>query len=1528
MSEHAAEELLRRLKQWQDTAAADLLGEFDAVTLCRVSLLPEWTPALAAELAAPGDLDTLVGRLGNADLIECRRAPGANGAIEAFWVRSRRRREIGDHLRRQLGGERLLDEYDRFWLAVDALDARAELEPELEQWLEVRGFHLDSSGTRLLALVEARLREDDLAGAALTVATARVVSDVIGGALEDSVKRAQWRLDREYRTRDDLAHLDGYHRRAEIEDVLVELVRGRSGRWAAHLLGDAGVGKTMTVRYLASGRLAADHGMERFPVARVDFDHLDPRYPERRPAELLVAMTDELLGFATTRRAEHGYRAVRDAADALHEELSRSYPDPATMAELREQAIGRFADLVLELPPPVVLVLDTCEELAKLYAVGASAPAIEQTFDLLERLHTRAPDVRVLFAGRRWLVKPPEDGTPFSGPRLEPRDYVRVAPMRGFTRADAEGYLDEREVPERLRPSLLERSADGGRYNPFELAGLCDWARDEPGLDLAELAATVVDPYVERRILSRIQNRNVTAALPVAVALAAFDRALITPALSRAGVDVAAAFDGLSAQEWVTVRSVGSDGRPHVIEIDEHLRERLRAVLERSPGRAVADLPALGRDAAAVIKRTPLPEVATETVVAAVRLLPPSEAAELWDWIDEEVLRRGEWAWAMQVVPRVSAMEKARAGEWTILAAVFATEASARIHSGRREGLGDLWANVVTWAERHPDSRRRLQLTDRGNLGEFAVSESIGVIESAALLSDSVVGGYANRSSDALLSACENIVAGRDRTELPPFVVNVLEYLVRNAGSARISAGAAILLAGLWLQRRIDQSVEALLESVIDALSQEQRQETDSLADPPVWRDWVAPRGLRERARLMRVLLALYGGEPLDETRWRDWRTRVVLYGDIDVDRLRAALLDYEVNVAAQRADLPRIEYVRLSGQRVPWLHHGFARPLAVAVADAMSLRGRYDEAAESLREYRKQAVGEGDQAETIDACDLALLRLCRLTMNPKYAPVLSLGYDGTPRLRDEAWLVQRLLGKAVGDDWRRECSEIGRWRCDPQGESPAGFWSWAADHLDFWEAAYLESWANRSTLGVVASARGALKAGQIHAVLGQFSDARPLLVTAAESLAAGGYSAAVEVVHRLLARDPLADVADPSRWERFADWVRTRPGVVAEAVRNVRHRLRRIRLSRTIGQFAFWLGGGGLFAALVAGFAGLLGASPGVVFSGFAVLTLLFLAAPFVDFGRNIAARRMVVTQADGERLSLTAYSHPPDEFDRPARIYGNRKRFRTPSWTREFDLESLSEVGPIANPLLSVEVVVVLLEMSRELHCLVPWEQQLGMRLRPRQVPQVVWVRWMPGRRSVSMVVEWKSRGDTFLGPVWLSPSRLWIDQPGPQRLMHLVGTPVRTSAGWQFRLRDTIRGAASESSRGAGSREELLDVHELTRERVGLVVLQAEPTDGIPLPLGADRDGFVRTASAAMDNAADAVLVLPPLPDELARDAIEIVWRAVGTSRVLSVQTLISVVADLKMMVYKAEGETPIVCLDVLLFLRSSKMPKGSS
>ena len=195
------------------------------------------------------------------------------------------------------------------------------------------------------------------------------------------------------------------------------------------------------------------------------------------------------------------------------------------------------------------------------------------------------------------------------------------------------------------------------------------------------------DPYVEWRIIGRLGDDQVRGALGIAAELGRFDRALVTPALGRAGINAKAAFGGLAAGEWVNVLSLGADGGPEVIEVDEHVRrDRIRTVTRGSPDRFPLGPARLGGSALQVIESTPLGELPAETVEAAIRLLPVNSAARLWQRMEKKrqrgaCLGMGRSDNGASRRGRTSPRDEQGPGSPTILAAIIAMQAAARLQT-------------------------------------------------------------------------------------------------------------------------------------------------------------------------------------------------------------------------------------------------------------------------------------------------------------------------------------------------------------------------------------------------------------------------------------------------------------------------------------------------------------------------------------------------------------------------------------------------------------------------------------------------------------------------------------------------------------------------------------------------------------------------------------------------------------------------------------------------------------------------------
>ena len=339
------------------------------------------------------------------------------------------------------------------------------------------------------------------------------------------------------------AFLGRYFHRPALESELLALRDGDGVPWARHVRGDGGTGKTMLVRWLEAG-FPSDGSAG--SVVRVDFDYLHPNYPGTEPGLLVLLLAAELRFFAGSAAATRFDRLDAIMAD-WHEridEAERTRPDEvaAIRAERQDLVDGAFADAIRALPAPVMVILDTTEELEKAAGGGANVHA---TIAMLTRLHDSVPAVRVVLSGRRDLPLPP--GV----------DELKVA---GFNRAEASRFVAWIGIKGKRAAAVVSRVAADAAHedlSPFDLSLLARWAHDDPSLNATAIRAIDDDRYVEHRILGRLGASELEAVLPVVVALGRFDVATLGAVTDTDGEALDRLGAAISRQEWVDVESGG-----------------------------------------------------------------------------------------------------------------------------------------------------------------------------------------------------------------------------------------------------------------------------------------------------------------------------------------------------------------------------------------------------------------------------------------------------------------------------------------------------------------------------------------------------------------------------------------------------------------------------------------------------------------------------------------------------------------------------------------------------------------------------------------------------------------------------------------------------------------------------------------------------------------------------------------------------------------------------------------------------------
>ncbi|MGH3166237.1 MAG: hypothetical protein ACRDN0_10145, partial [Trebonia sp.] len=440
-----------------------LIGQLGHDAVLWLALVPLWTRAAAEAAGFPArSVAEFVQRARDAGWCETRgslRDGGAPGL--RFWMPEDLRRDLVDQLRRHSGAaaREIAARVGRI-----TQDSGAVVPGALQAWASL--LILESTRTPALLLVDnVRVAVDrqDLGAAQEYVSAGEALAALLGGTMELAVDRSRRLLSLGRHRRMDARDLERYLDRQELSDAVDRLLRDEADQWALHLRGVGGVGKTMLIRYLAAGRYAAGRGQAPIPIARVDFDYMSPDYPVRRPVQLLLELADELsLHTASVGAADYALDRFRATAATAHEAFSGSRAGRAPAME-DERVLGAVSDFAgsLRRLPRVLLILDTCEELAKTGGRPGAAPAVTTTFEILERIHERAPNVRVLFAGRR---------------PLPAHDYLSVQPVGGFTAGEARQYLTAVARPAVrgvLADAMIRQSPapdDPDRVSPFDLA--------------------------------------------------------------------------------------------------------------------------------------------------------------------------------------------------------------------------------------------------------------------------------------------------------------------------------------------------------------------------------------------------------------------------------------------------------------------------------------------------------------------------------------------------------------------------------------------------------------------------------------------------------------------------------------------------------------------------------------------------------------------------------------------------------------------------------------------------------------------------------------------------------------------------------------------------------------------------------------------------------------------------------------------------------------------------------------------------
>lgn len=913
--------------------------------------------------------------------------------------------EIGQRISSAASGNHDTPEVVRRWaeLARHAPDTAAiaeALERQISECLRGDG---DGDGAGLDAVSSSRPDE-----AMSWVEAARLLGEVVGEAVSAAIRLQSRRIDLVYRQRDDRRHLERFMPRDEPAAAFQRLIALDDDHWALHFVGAGGVGKTMLLRFISGVWAAKAQAV----TARIDFDYINPEFPSRAPALLLAHLMQDLRLHAGG-AADRTFGSFESKMLALHERARTALASgrEVTQSEI-DDVVSVFAEAVGMLPRPVVLLLDTCEELAKVRVSGGELPeAVEKTLGILESVHRQVPSARVVFCGRRPLASA-GDGWSLPGCPYPARSYLALHELRGFTRNEGERYLNAPTsgVRSDLVKPILDATVDDSppmgfvlsvpdakpephRYAPFDLSLYARWAREDSTLTKDVIQNGDVDPYIETRVVGRIRRTALRELLPIIAFAGRFDRALLRAASSRPPAEFEDAVRELGEHDWV-IKEQGD-----FFEVKRHLRRRLVAHLRRTGGA----LASVARDRAAdylvtSTKSTPLASLTISHFEATMRLLEGDtvRAFEWWDAIEERFANGGDLDWAQQLAESLLAETGTMTAETLvgtgpvtvpIRPAILATYASVLMQLGMFTKLGVTWRDVEATAsmDPRPDGARRLTLRARAGQVAAARHDASGVAPAtlAAFIDDAeraLAQPVDDRIAAPLTNAFEALV------EMQEVGVSIatnawVESLARFADAARTADISPEIKGFVAALRARSARYEGLATPARKAWKNALAAVQNSTGRTRQrWLDWHAPDEVAARVRLefgRAALPALYTAHDAK----RKVGTGIPPVASVDADRLASVVLRVS---GAQR--IPPVGDVRqwvssfVTGDPAERCNaHRIVEPLfaAYSITEAL-VYGQVDVAVDDLRARFDQAERSGTQLRTAEALELARLWIAR----------------------------------------------------------------------------------------------------------------------------------------------------------------------------------------------------------------------------------------------------------------------------------------------------------------------------------------------------------------------------------------------------------------------------------------------------------------------------------------------------------------------------------------------------------------------
>jgi hypothetical protein len=920
-------------------------------------------------------------------------------------------RHLGDPNR---GAEWLRDELHEIGRRiVQAQAAGTPVSRPVTRWAELAAkASQPTEDARLLSSNVDRLLESDRSAEALRwIEAALPLETQLGGELTSAVARASRRLELFHRRRHDRQALERYQVRSDQVAAFRELLDGPDDQWALHYVGPAGLGKTMLMRYIST---TVDPS--RVACARIDFDYLNPDYPRQKPGLLLDQLAEELRLYAGE-GADRQFGRFDVDVKRLHarREVSPvSRPRGAIWDYDLERVLKNFAAAVRGLPQPV-LMLDTCEELAKLRPDGTVPANVQATFEMLERLHDRVPKIRVVFGGRRPLASSGAGGWQSANSKHPKRPYLRLHEMQGFPPDEAQRFLRSAGVRSELIVPILGKTAYspehspyiwpdrrdqavGGRrtkhYHPYDLKFYALWAREDPHLTATDLQDERANGYIELRIVRRLrqQHSDLDGLLPAVALLGRFDPATLRSVSTANDETFESIVEELANQEWI-------DRQPsQFLRVEPSLWQRLLEYCkQKRPGPLENARSRAADHLSSVTLKRRLSDLAITHFDSVVRLLEkePERAQAWWAKVEARLADEGAWDWGLELTRYLLGDDGAAAkrepggarAENRLRSSILLTHAGlqSKVESIAPDEL--FWLEFRTSLRRLPDTEATAMLRHRAQAAQLASEMVSGQPPADPKLLSSLEPGLRylaahpadEQLAGALLAAVESAVE-HPQGQPSTAAISFAERLTKVSKSSKVAPElltAAYTQAAKLAQQGSLGSTEG--ESCLSLHKLALQVPASNQPTKQRWLHWNAPDDVGARAQLEFIRSAypaLLGPEEVLSQVGRNTREPK----NIDADRLSSAIISLRLmlTIIPARELEQLVKSVSLAPDDRPrCLAHELTPPLFATLAEAFASAGAI-ETALALVEERLKSAEAGQAFGTELAANRVKLRIAR----------------------------------------------------------------------------------------------------------------------------------------------------------------------------------------------------------------------------------------------------------------------------------------------------------------------------------------------------------------------------------------------------------------------------------------------------------------------------------------------------------------------------------------------------------------------